>query len=237
MMARSNKSDPSREYRQSDIEELSDRSRRVLLSIGVQSGTVDPSGDIDVPSGVRERDVVTTTTVREALDLNNDQINYELRKLGGDRDFSVDVPLIDTHHRGTDASGQQKPKRIDLTSAGRQALTDGVVNVQVLDLPPSWYPDDGTTDEQLRAIARRLDAHESVLDELAGRFGLQSPTAALTDASDESQQALDLQPNIKLAKLNSDAVVLETLDGVVRANQAIQRALKQAGIDPSEFLD
>jgi len=233
MMAGNN--NRSRMYKQSDIEGLSERSRRVLLTIGVQTGVTSPKDNIDTPSGLSEQDVVTTSTVREPLNLDNDTINYELRKLGEDREFSVEVPLITTYHRDTDSSGKPKPKRVELTEAGRQALSDGVVAVDSLDTGPVWFPDNGSTEEQLHALARRLDTHETLLDEVAVTIGLERVSAALA-ATEREDQEISLESTADL-ELVSDQQLIETVEKLARGNKAIKRALEDAGINATKYLD
>lgn len=224
-----------RAYELSDIESLTDRAKRVLTVTAQQTGVTDTPDTDDVT-------IATTTSVRTELGLTNDEIAYELRKLeGGSESFKVNTPLIETIQQGVDDTGRQKAKRIELTTAGEAAVTDGVVTVETLHRGPEWLPQDADTEEQLLHIANRLHRIEQAQSELNALIGL----AAITDiASDDTdfealtRDELVADPETVTSLITSDDAVLERVEAIGKGQKALFKALKDAtGVNAREYFE
>lgn len=234
----------NRLYSYTDIDALPDRTRTVLITIANQTGvgTEATSHDDSMGPGEDELVVATTTSIRTELGLSGSEVNYELRKLeGGNESHCVDVPLITTMQRGTDDRGRQKPKTIELTNAGKQAITDDVVEREHLHTGPAWFPAEKGVELQLESIADRIDTHEQVLDELASHLGFTS-VSELADPIESgdslTRQAVVADPDsAPLFVKSKEYSLIELLGRFYTGQKALKRSVEDLGGDPSEHID
>lgn len=233
-----------REYNMDDIEQLSDRARELLLVIAEQSGHTtttsddsdgDPPGDGDGGTGTVP--VCTTRTLTKATGLSNSAVNYDLKKLTGRESAGVNGnALVTTFQQTVDETGQNRPKRIELTDAGKQAIDDDVIERTRLHTGPDWFPDDDAPSEQLRAIATRLDAHETVLNHVTAHIGY----ADMTDLTAATVNGTSIDTDADLVTSPDtprDMTVLENLNRVAEGQKAIVEALQDTGANPAQYLD
>jgi hypothetical protein len=215
---------PGRKYEIEDIESLGERARKVLLTVAQQSGYSKPDNtDVD---DVGKLDTATTSTIKEKLGLGNNPVNYELNKLEGGYGFSVSVPLVETHQQGTDDRGRMKAKRVVLTDAGKQAIDDGVVEQTQIETGPDWFPSNEDTDAQLEALANRLHAHETALDEITQHLGYRRLSTVATAGDDQDSMISD----DALAEFSTESA-LELLAAMAQGQKDIRKALKRDGVD------
>lgn len=260
-MSNSNK----RAYDTTDVEELSPRAQRVILAVADQTGETTPdtgnetesdgSGD-EGGAGEGERVVCTTSRLREALNMSNDEISYELRKLEGGYRYSVTTPLLETTPQGVNENGVQKPKRIMLTEAGRQAVHDNVLEYDTLHSGPDWLPQTSDVNTKIAAIANHVNALETVYNQHARELGLTTATdvlaAGLNESAGDENTAEHASDVNDIKNLTRDALVdnpdeaktfvfnentlLALIDKIATGQKANVKALQALGENPREHM-
>lgn len=229
----------NRKYSYEDIEALTTRSRTVLVTIAEQTGTINPGSETNSPDNGETAHVrCTTTTLRNDTGLSNNEVNYELKKLSENYDFSVTTPLVKTVQQGIDDNGRQRPKRIELTPPGEQAVKDDVIEREQLNTGPDWFPSNTGTEEQLTAIADRIDTHETVLDELTAHLGYTRLTELVPEAqsNDGDLHRTDII-NSDTPHTDTEYTVLESIERMYTGQRALKQSLEDLGGDPSKHIE
>ncbi|WP_094531461.1 hypothetical protein [Halorubrum halodurans] len=254
------------QYSNDDLEALHNaaRTRTVLTVIAAQTGVIEKPeltasqhpDDADSQATTRvHREGTTTSNIRAVTGLSNDEVNYELRKLKGTTTESITTQLIETRQQGTDDTGRQLPKLIVLTDAGEQAFDHGVVETESLATSPApdWLPD-ASTDDQIEAVAERLDQHEVLLNELTHHIGFALFTELLsedisapqhgTPAGDRSdypvldRSTVAADPDAAQQFVAADAYsLLDALERLRTGQRAMKHALDDLDADPTDYIE